>query len=501
MKRLRAQIRKPQSLLTLGLVLMAALILGFQQDSATESGQPDKAIDPPVDEVPAHRFNGSFESFAPAVKKVAPAVVKIVAVVKSDGLADPAGGIEDPLWRYFFGQSPRERSRRLLECGLGSGVVVTEDGYILTNSHLVNGANEVEVTLQDGREFKAKVIGLDVTSDIAVIKIDAHHLPTVLLAQSQNVQVGDLVLAIGNPFGVGQTVTHGIVSATDRGGIGIEDYESFIQTDAPINPGNSGGALVDVTGHLIGINTAILTSSGGNLGIGFAIPSDLARRVMMDLVKYGYVVRGYLGVEAQDLTPELAKELNLHHATGALVGGVVPNGPAEEAGLEVGDVITRFNGKELSGARQLSLAVAEAKPGQTVQVEVLRDGSAKPLRATVGQVSSNTPPAKADRSVDDPDPGALQGVTVGELNSRIRQQLKIPRNVQGAVVLDVKPYSAAAEAGLRPGHVIQSVNRHEVRSAEEAARLTQDAKNKRTLLRVWSSSGSHFIVLDESQSG
>ena len=198
------------------------------------------------------------------------------------------------------------------------------------------------------------MIGLDPKSDIAVIKIAAHHLPTVPLADSRKVQVGDLVLAIGHPFGVGQTVTHGIVSATDRGGMGIEDYESFIQTDAPINPGNSGGALVDVTGHLIGINTAILSSSGGNLGIGFAVPSDLARRVMTDLVKYGYVVRGYLGVEAQDLTPELATEFKLHNATGVLVGGVSPNGPAEQAGLKVGDVISRFDGKEVLDARQLS---------------------------------------------------------------------------------------------------------------------------------------------------
>ena len=266
-------------------------------------------------------------------------------------------------------------------------MIVTEDGYILTNGHLVAGANEVAVTLQDGREFKAKLIGLDPKSDIAVIKIDAHNLPTVPLADSRKVQVGDLVLAIGHPFGVGQTVTHGIVSATDRGGMGIEDYESFIQTDAPINPGNSGGALVDVTGRLIGINTAILSSSGGNLGIGFAVPSELARRVMTDLVKFGYVVRGDLGVETQDLTPELATEFKLHNATGVLVGGVSPNGPAEQAGLKVGDVISRFDGKEVLDARQLMLSVAEAKPGQIVPVEVLRDGSSKPLRVTIGNAS------------------------------------------------------------------------------------------------------------------
>ena len=377
---------------------------------------------------------------------------------------------------------------------------MTEDGYILTNSHLVNGPAEIKVTLQDGREFNAKVIGLDPKSDIAVVKINAHNLPTVPLAESQNVQVGDLVLAIGNPFGVGQTVTHGIVSATDRGGMGIEDYESFIQTDAPINPGNSGGALVDVNGHLIGINTAILSRSGGNLGIGFAVPSDLARRVMTDLVKYGYVVRGYLGVEAQNLTPELAKEFNLDPTTGALVAAVVPNGPAARAGLEVGDVITGFDGKPAGDARQLRLLVAEAKPCHTVQVEVIRNGSTRPFRVTIAQASVYERLAKVDCSYDK-HPGALQGVTMGELNSQLRQQLKVPRYVQGAVVLDVNQYSAAAGAGLRPGDVILSMNHHEVENAQEASRLTQNAKDKRTLLRVWSLSGSRFLLVDGSQSG
>ena len=424
-------------------------------------------------------------------------MVRIVTALRIDGPADLANGGQEPLRRYLLERVARGRSRRPLESGLGSGVIVTEDGYILTNSHLVNGPREVEVTLQDGRVFNAKVIGLDAKSDIAVVKIDAHHLPTIPLAESRNVQVGDLVLAIGHPFGVGQTVTHGIVSATDRGGMGIEDCESFIQTDAPINPGNSGGALVDVTGQLIGINTAILSSSGGSLGIGFAVPSDLARRVMTDLVKYGYVVRGYLGVEAQNLTPELAKEFKLRGATGVLVGGVVPNGPAEKAGLEVGDIITRFDGKDAHDARQLMLSVAEIKPGQTVPVEVLRDGSAKPLCVAIGQASNNDLLAKAARNAYEPDPGGLQGVIIGELNRELRRELGIPREVQGAVVLDLQAYSAAAQAGLRPGDVILSINRKEVRNAGDASQLTQIAKDKRTLLRVWSHRGSHFLLIED----
>ena len=309
------------------------------------------------------------------------------------------------------------------------------------------------------------------------IKIDAHNLPTVPLADSRKVQVGDLVLAIGHPFGVGQTVTHGIVSATDRGGMGIEDYESFIQTDAPINPGNSGGALVDVTGHLIGINTAILSSSGGNLGIGFAVPSELARRVMTDLMKYGYVVRGYLGVETQDLTPGLAKEFKLHGATGVLVGGVVPNGPAEKAGLQVGDVITRFDGKDVRDARQLKLSVAEAKPGQTVPVEVVRDGSSKPLRVTIGQASDNDFLAKPDRTAYEQDPGAVTGRDSSvSSTANSGSSSESPVRCRGRWCSISTRIQLAAQAGLRPGDVIQSINRQEVRNAGEASAI--DAKRQ-----------------------
>jgi serine protease Do len=375
-------------------------------------------------------------------------------------------------------------------------VIVIENGYILTTSHLVAGANDVEVTLQDGRQFNAKVIGSDAKSDIAVIKIDAHHLPTIPLADSRNVQVGDVVMAIGHPFGVGQTVTHGIVSATDRGGMGIEDYESFIQTDAPINPGNSGGALVDITGHLIGINTAILSSSGGNLGIGFAVPSDLARKVMQDLMIYGYVVRGYFGVEAQDLTPGLVKEFKLHGTTGVLIAGVAHNGPAEQAGVQIGDVITRFDGKEVIDSRQLKLSVAEAKPGHVVSVEVVRDGGVRPCRVFIREASNIDLLAKTDRVTYEQDASALQGVFIGELNSELRQKLKIPDDVQGAVVFDLHAYSMAARAGLRPGDVIVSINRQNIANAGEASRLMQHSKDNRTLLRVWSVSGSHFILIE-----
>ncbi len=460
-----------------------------------------KFTDPPV-ETSTPPLDRIFASFAPTLTKVTPAVVRIVTARNVNPPVDLTSGTQEPLPSHVAGQM-RRRSAGPGQRGLGSGVLVTEDGYILTTSHLVAGATALEVTMLDGRDFRARVIGLDARTDIALIKIDGQGLPTIPLADSRKVQVGDLVLAIGHPFGVGQTVTHGIVSATDRGGFGIEDYESFIQTDAPINPGNSGGALVDVSGHLVGINTAILSSTGANLGIGFAVPAEVARRVMSDLMTYGFVVRGYLGVETQDLTTGLAKEFKLQEATGVLVGGVVRNGPAEQAGLQAGDVITRFDGQAVRDSRQLKLSVAEAKPGQTVPIEVVRNGSVRSLHVNIRHSADRERLASAQQILRplELSPGALEGVFLGELNGELRQRLGIPREVQGALVYDLHAYSAAAQAGLRPGDVILSVNRQEVGNAGDALQLAQAAKDRRALLRVWSQTGSHFVLVDPDQSG
>lgn len=494
---------RPTSMLVLTATGLLALGVLASEKESPPGAQKGPTINLPLDEAPVKRSAGDYASFAPVVKRVAPAVVKIVTSVQAENTpAEDLPGLNDPFWRHFFGQvpqSPQSPSHHPMEHGLGSGLIVTRDGYILTNGHVVDGAKEVKVTLQDGREFDAKVIGRDPQSDIAVVKIDADKLPTLPLADSQKVEVGDMVLAIGNPFGVGQTVTHGIVSATDRGGMGIEDYEDFIQTDAPINPGNSGGPLVDVEGRVIGINTAILSRSGGNQGIGFAIPSDLARTVLTSLIQFGHVTRGYLGVQIQDVTPALAREFKLKQTTGALVGDVVPNGPAAKAGFKEGDVIKEFNGKEVHDGRQLKLAVAETKPGTSVPVQVVRNGSAETLRTTVGQLPSKNELAKGESNTSDT--GALEGVAVGDLDSQTRQAMNIPRSVQGAVVTEVKPESAAADAGLKPGDVIQSINRQDVRNAEQAVQLAENSKNKRTLLRVWSDGGSHYVVVDESQPG
>jgi serine protease Do len=424
------------------------------------------------------------------------------ASVKNTSAPD-SPGLNDPFWRHFFGDQfgqglPHGRPGPQIEHGLGSGVIVSKDGYILTNNHVVDGAKEVKVTLLDGRDYTAKVIGRDPKSDLAVVKIDASDLPVVPMADSTKVQVGDVVLAVGNPFGVGQTVTHGIVSATDRGNMGIEDYENFIQTDAAINPGNSGGALVDIEGRLIGINTAILSRSGGSQGVGFAIPSNLANNVMDSLIQYGHVTRGYLGVAIQNVTPDLAKQFNLAGSTGALISDVVAGGPAEKAGLKAGDVVLEYNGKKVQDSRQLQLAVAETKPGTSVPLEVLRDGNKKTVDVTVKQLKGGDEVAKND-SENSNDTGTLNGVGVADLDQGAREQFNIPKSVHGAVVTQVDPDSPAANAGLKPGDVIEEINRHSVKNANDAVKMTEDAKSKQTLVRVWEKGASHYIVVDESQ--
>jgi serine protease Do len=483
-----------------GLMVAAGSAVAFSQ-------KPKPEFSPPaVDERPVARDVSGRTSFAPVVKKVGPAVVKVFTSSKLQNASygeGPGPGMDDLLRRFFGDQAPgrmmpRRNSGVPRQQGIGSGVITTKDGYILTNNHVVDGADEVKVTLQDGREFNAKVIGRDPKTDIAVIKVDAKDLPALPMADSEKVEVGDVVLAVGNPFGIGQTVTTGIVSATGRaGGIGL-DYEDFIQTDAAINPGNSGGALVDVEGRLIGINTAILSRSGGNQGIGFAIPVNLARDVMDKLVKDGHVTRGYLGVVIQDLTPSLAKEFDLKQSQGALVSDVTPRSPAEKAGLKSGDVILEFNGKKVTDSRHLKLEVARLNPGQNVPVKILRDGATKNMSLAVKEMPGTEEVAQNGGSGNHDDTGTLNGVGVADLSNAARQQFGIPPNVRGAVITDVDPNSPSAEAGLRPGDVIQEINRKPVKTADEAVKLTENPNEKKSLLRVWRNGGSRYVVVDET---
>jgi serine protease Do len=490
-----------RALLT-GATLVATSCLATTAILKTTDGKDapkSNAMNLALDECPVARDGNFRTSFAPIVKKVSPSVVKVFTTIT---LKPDAVNPNDPRLRRFFGEAPNgilppSNHNLPRQYGVGSGVIVTADGYILTNNHVVDGADEVKVTLQDGREFTAKVVGTDPKTDVAVLKVDATNLPFIEMADSDKIEVGDIVLAIGNPFGIGQTVTSGIVSATDRANMGL-DYEDFIQTDAAINPGNSGGALVDVDGRLIGINTAIISRSGGNQGIGFAVPTSIARDVMESLVKYGKVQRGYLGIIIQDVTPALAKEFKLKNSHGALVGDVTPKGPADKAGFVSGDVVTEFSGKPVIDSRHLKLEVGRTMPGSTVAVQVLRNGATKELKVTLQELPSTEKMAKAD---EPDDAGTLNGVGVANLDSQTRRELDMPDKVGGALVTGVEEDSAAHDAGLQPGDVIEEINHHPIKDADDAVRLTEKSKIKMTLLKVWSKGNSHYMVVDETKAG
>lgn len=329
----------------------------------------------------ANNLTGGAVSYADAVDLAAPAVVNIYTTKLITERANPL--FNDPFFRHFFGDQLAPRQR--LESSLGSGVIVSENGYILTNNHVVEGADEIQVALRDGRNAEAKVVGLDPESDLAVLKVNMENLPAVTIGQSDEVRVGDVVLAIGNPFGVGQTVTMGIVSAMGRNTVGINTYENFIQTDAAINPGNSGGALINPFGHLVGINTAIFSKSGGYQGIGFAIPGKFAIEVMQQLIQHGRVIRGWLGIEVQDITPELAESFRLKNTQGVIVAGILRNGPAAQAGLRPGDIIIKLNDMEIENSRQVMNAIAKIKPDDEITIGIMRQGKAMTLEGSVGQ--------------------------------------------------------------------------------------------------------------------
>lgn len=320
-------------------------------------------------------------SYRLAAHRAMPSVVNIFTSKEPQKNNDPR--LNDPILKHFFGDQSDEPPQK--ENSLGSGVIVSSQGLILTNHHVVETADEIEVALADGRTLPAKVVGTDPETDLAVIKVDANDLPAIVFGRSDQLSIGDVVLAIGNPFGVGQTVTQGIVSALGRNHLGINTFENFIQTDAPINPGNSGGALVDIEGHLIGVNSAIYSRSGGSMGIGFAIPVSLAQQVMEQIVRQGSVTRGWIGVEAQDITPELAESFHLNEAEGALIAGVLRGGPADKAGVKPGDILLDINGKKVQDTSGMLTLISALKPGSSAMVKVMRNGSDKTLIATIGR--------------------------------------------------------------------------------------------------------------------
>jgi serine protease Do len=370
--------------------------------------------------------------------------------------------------------------------GLGSGVIVSPEGYILTNNHVVDGATSVQVVLSDRREFKARVIGRDDKTDIAVVKIDAGNLPAITIGDSDKVEVGDYALAVGNPFGVGQSVTLGIVSATRRGNLGIEGpgaYEDFIQTDAAINPGNSGGALVNDRGELIGINTAIIARGGsGNQGIGFAVPVNLARNVMDQILKTGRVTRARLGILPQDVTPTIARQFGVKDSQGALVGEVEANSPAQKAGLKTGDIILEVNGRSVYDANQLRNMISSMQPDSNVNLKIWRDGAQHALPVTLGELNPEEARNRGGNSENSGSADALDGVSVQNLTPQVARQLNLPAGAGGVVVSEVSPASAAASAGLKQGDVIQEVNRRPVKNVAEFEAAVRNSKDGTLLL-------------------
>jgi serine protease Do len=454
------------------------------------AGRTNSAPKLTVQATPINRDPKAANSVAPVVKKVAPSVVNIYSTVTIRERPNPL--LKDPFFRRFFGDDSGDQSktRKHKEQSLGSGVIVSSDGYILTANHVVEGADKVRVALASGeKEFDAEIIGTDPATDTAVLKVEGKNLPAITIADSDKLEVGDVVLAVGNPFGVGQTVTMGIVSALGRGGFGINDYENFIQTDAAINLGNSGGPLVDAEGRLVGINTWIISGSGGSQGLGFAVPINMARFAMERLISDGKVTRGYLGLALQpDMTLELAKQFDLPNMNGALVTAVVPDSPASKAEFKEGDFVTEFDGKKVKDMRHLQLVVSQAAPGKKVTLRILRDGKEKTLTATLAEMpkgvlahSGEGRPGERDQSKTD----ALDGVEVTDLDAQARRKAEVPSNVRGALVTNVDQDSNAAEAGLHAGDVIVELNHQTVRNSDDAVALSEKAKGDRILLRVW----------------
>ncbi|HEX8921754.1 MAG TPA: DegQ family serine endoprotease [Pyrinomonadaceae bacterium] len=444
-------------------IILLSLAACKDQSAAALSSSKSAAVSPPVTGVAQN-------SYADVVSRVAPAVVTIHSQMRVRA-PQQFPFSDDPFFQQFFGdrgqtpQMPREQRAT----ALGSGVIVSADGYILTNHHVVDGAVQIKVDLNDNRTLDAKVIGTDPPSDLAVLKVEASNLPVLQLGNSDNVRVGDVVLAIGNPLNVGQTVTMGIISAKGRQtGLSSGSFEDFLQTDAPINQGNSGGALVNTNGELVGINSQILSGTGGSIGIGFAIPSNMARSVMDQLIKTGKVRRGQLGIVVQKVTTDLAASLGMQEARGVIISQVQPDSAAERAGLKRGDVITALNGTAINDPNPFRNQVASAQPGTEITLTVVRQGKEQQVKATLGEF---TPEKTAslngeDGGANNTETGKL-GISVEPLTPELAAQLQLKSGTQGVVVAGVDPSGPAADAGIQQGDVIEQVNQQAVQSAAD----------------------------------
>lgn len=474
------------ALLVLGLGF--ALGLGAAGDDRAAAFAPPAAVAAPA---------GELRSYADVADAAMPGVVNI-STDKVVELPTNHPMLEDPFFRRFFGEPEGGQGRERVERSLGSGVIVSEDGYILTCAHVVEKASKVRVVLAEEREYEAEIIGQDSATDVALIKIDAGEpLPTVKFGNSQGLRIGDQVMAIGNPFGVGQTVTLGIVSAMSRA-IGMMNYEDFIQTDASINPGNSGGALVDMNGELVGINSAIMSRSGSSSGVGFAIPAHMAKRIMDQLVEHGEVKRAWLGVITAEVDQTMAEALGMDRPRGVLMSEINSGTPAEKAGMREGDIVLQVDGKPVDSISQLRNTISLAGVGHDCKLLILRDGKEKNLTVTLGELPDNPAEIAANREGRTSDAG-LAGVTVRELTDVARQQLELPDDLEGVVVTEVERTSNAWHRGLRQGDVIIEVARKPVKSLEDYEELIQVNPDRPVLLKVQRRTQTQMIAVPRTQ--
>lgn len=491
---------KTFAIIFLSLGIIIGLILAADMDWLTPGYSDDPGDRPSVQRTaPVAGMPPAGPDFVSVARAATPAVVNISASreIKSRG-GTPF--FDDPFFRQFFGdeffrqfQMPRERR----EQSLGSGVIVHPDGLIITNNHVVAKADRIKILLGDKREFIGKVVGTDPKTDLAVVKIKAKELPTIGWGDSDRLEVGEYVLAIGNPFGLNQTVTMGIVSAVGRANVGIAEYEDFIQTDAAINPGNSGGALVNTRGELIGINTAIFTQSGGYMGVGFAVPSNMAKSVMDNLVKAGKVIRGWLGVSIQDVTPGLAKQFSLPESLGALVSDVLEDSPAERSGLRQGDVIVVFDGKAIESTRVLRNHVAQTAVGKKVKVSIIRDGKPTELEAVIIEMPGQFGRSReGDTGLSDEGDvsTALAGIEVRDLTPELGRRLGLSRSDQGVVITRIGGGNSAMMAGLLEGDLIVEMNRQTVDSVKTYARLAKRIRKQGRVLLLINRQGRFLFV-------
>jgi len=470
--------------------LLVVVALGFAQAVTKNTSRELPNI--VYDDSPLDRSNNHLiTSYADILDTVTPAVVSVSTskLLQGERYDLPPQFQDDPFLRRFFGGSDSPDDKPKSE-GLGSGVIVSKDGYIITNNHVIENVDAVSVRLKDGRVFEAEIVGADSKTDVAILKIDGEGLPTLPLADSEQARVGDIVFAVGNPLRVGQTVTQGIVSATNRTSLSLiegEGYENFLQTDASINPGNSGGPLVDAEGRILGINTAILSQSGGSIGIGFAIPSNMAKNVMISLIQTGEVSRGYLGVSIGDLDSELAEEFGTNSTNGAVITQVYPNTPADDAGLLVYDVITAVNGHEITSRLDLRLQISQITPGAEIKLDLIRDGDKLQLPVILANLSEAE--VAEDNSSEPIE--LLPGVSLMEMTDALREEFRIGQTVQGLVVSAVSSDSDYSE-DLKAGMVIMGINRKKVETLGETSEFLTPGKN---LLYVYFEGRNNFLVV------